>query len=124
MIKSVKNNNNRDKKKITPDSYLATITAVREPSDFDKDNAIDVFYDVQKDGHIIKYRERFFLIDSSERLQKFETVLDELDLENYEDLVGVKLRLTFKFQVKMHTRFCNIVGYSVVKGADEDAYSA
>ena len=116
LFKVTQNKNSYKKAKaaITPGQYVATITDIHQPEGFKKDTGLDVEYCVDVNGTAVNKSERFFLNGSSERLQHFSDVLEQLGVKHLEEAIGKKLFLQFAYDVKNGRKFLNIVEYAAI----------
>lgn len=110
----------KTKAAFAPGKYSATIIDIHQPEGFKKDTALDVEYCVDVNGTAVNKSERFFLNGSSERLQHFSDVLEQLGVKHLEEAIGKKLFLQFAFDVKNGKKFLNIVEYEALEeGGDK-----
>ena len=119
-ISQKKYSNQKNKVAIAPGKYIAEIIDISEAEGFKKNTAIDVKYSVDVDGSDVNKSERFFLNGTSERLQHFSDVLEQLGVEYFEEAIGKKLYLLFAYEVKNGRKYLNIVEYAAIsEGGDE-----
>lgn len=101
---------------VVPGIFPAVVTDVTNSEDFDEGDSIDVTYDVDVNGSIIKYSERFYIrMQNDPRIKGFEKHLDELGVDDYVEYIGTRLTLTFLKQVRNGRAFVNIVERQVMQ---------
>lgn len=117
-----KEKNQRKGADIAPGTYDAVVISVESPEGFVEGQAIDVTYEICIDNGVTYHTERFLIADfRSPRTREFEAFLDSIGAEAYEDLVGLEFELTFKYEVKAHKTWCNIVERKLLTSGEEDA---
>lgn len=96
QAKSKSTKRNSKAPKVPAGTFMATVVEVCEPKDFVPGHAIDVRYMVEVGKTTIAFKERFLINDPfNERTQDLDRLLDEINAEAYDDLVGNRLKLTF-----------------------------
>lgn len=112
---------NTRKPQIKPGTYTATVTAVEPSEGYRKGTAIDVTYDVFTDDGTKVHCERFSLVGYSSRTDEIDAILDSIGSDNYEDLVGLNMKLEFAYELKRGIRYTNVVSHTLIEGGAHDA---
>ena len=104
--------NKKAKESIRPGTYDAVLTGITDEVDgYDVDAAFQVEYDVfVTESKKIAYHEVFLNDLGNSRTATFDAWVRDsgYDLEKSEDLIGLKMRLTFLKQSKNGRTFTNI----------------
>lgn len=67
------------------------------------------------------HRERFSLEGYSSRTDEIDAILDSIGSDNYEDLVGLDMKLEFNYELKRGIRYTNVTAHTLIEGGADDA---
>lgn len=118
MYKVRKTKSSSQKKQVSTGWHSAVVVSVAEPNGFRVGDALDIIYEINDGGETKQHRERFFMKGESARRARLDKILDTLDLEAYDDFVGVKIDIHFQYEVNHGRTFLNISEYRLT----DDSY--
>ena len=114
-VKASLNQNNRKtvKNQLVPGTFKAEIVAVDQAPDYDQDEAVKIEYAIDTGTKIIEYEEIFINDRSNSRTDAFfdQMAAAGICISDWGELVGMKVEVTFKKQVRNRRTFLNIVAY-------------
>ena len=113
--------NQTRKPQIKPGTYAAKVTAVEPAEGYRPGAAIDVTYDVFIAEGAKVHRERFSLEGYSSRTDEIDAILASIGSDNYEDLVGLDMKLEFNYELKRGIRYTNVTAHTLIEGGADDA---
>ena len=101
------------KNQLMTGTFPAEIVDVDQAPDYDQDEAVQITYMVDTGTKSVEYKEIFINDQRNSRTNNFINQLsaDGVSMNSWDELVGVKVEVTFKKQVKYGRTYLNIVAY-------------
>lgn len=83
---------------VRPGKYDSDLKEVKDNPDYETGVAVDIFYELTKDGKSYPFKETFIIGYYNERTEKFDQYLCDngVDTSDLANLVGVKEKVTLK----------------------------